>query len=171
MKKSFCICLLAVLCLCSCSKQSQNNTPIKTGESFTATAEIKYDDKEYTCDLNYKNNANAKLKVISPKELLGVSFALTNSELSAEYNGSSFPVPLKNNTVATARLIFSALGSAVNSSEIKTDKHNGQSYVEGEVDLHKYRLNFNGKTGLPETFEVKDLDFVCRFSDFKFVTK
>jgi len=32
-------------------------------------------------------------------------------------------------------------------------------------------LNFNGKTGLPETFEVKDLDFVCRFSDFKFVTK
>lgn len=171
MKKAFCICLLAVCCFCSCAKQPQNTSPIKTGQSFTATAEIQYDDKEYICDLNYKNSANAELEVVFPSELLGLSFILSNSELSAEYNGSSFPVPSKNNTVAIARLIFSALGSAVNSSEIKTDKQNGKSFVEGSVSSHKYKLYFNEKSGLPEIFEVNDLDFSCKFSNFKFLEK
>lgn len=168
MKKAICICLLVISIFCSCTKQPQNSSPVKTGEAFVCTAEIVLNENEFVCELNYKNSANAELKIISPEQLKGVSFTLTNSSLSAEYNGSSFPISPKSNAVSTAKLIFSALGRATNTNDFKTD-NGGAKYTEGEFSSHKYRLNFNKDSGLPESFEVKDLNFSCRFKNFKFL--
>lgn len=170
MKRAIIICLVIISSFCSCASREQESSPIKTGDAFSCTAEIELDGRQFTCDLTYKNSANAELEVILPEDLAGVRFSLTNGELLAHYGDSKFTVSSKNNpAVSTAKLIFTALGHAMSSNELKTDKKNGISYTEGEISSHNYRLNFNSKNGLPESFEIKSLNFSCKFKNFKFL--
>ena len=167
MKRALCICLLVISIFSSCAKKPQNSPQIKTGDAFSCTVEIEYGGQQFTCDLAYKNSANAELEIILPEDLSGVRFSLANGELLAHYGDSTFAVSSKNNAVSTAKLIFTALGRAVNGSDFKTE--NDISYTEGEVSSHKYRLNFSSESGLPESFEVKSLNFFCKFENFKFL--
>ena len=168
MKRALLICLAVVTLFCSCAGGKSESSPIKTGDAFSCTVEADLDGRQFTCNLNCKNSANAELEIILPEELYGVQFSLTNGELSARYGESSFPITSGGNAVSSAKLILTALGQAINKSNFKTDA-NGTKYAEGEVSSHKYRLNFSRESGLPEFFEVKSLNFSCRFKNFKFL--
>lgn len=169
MKRALFICLAVITFFCSCAGGKSEGTPIKTGDAFTCTVEANLDGRQFTCNLNCKNSANAELEIILPEELRGVRFSLTNGELLAHYGERSFPISSGGGSaVSSAKLIFTALGRAINTGDVKTDK-NGATYTEGEVSSHKYRLNFSHESGLPDFFEVKSLDFSCRFKNFKFL--
>lgn len=170
MKRAIFICLAVITLFCSCGGSKSESSTIKTGDAFSCTVEADLDGQQFTCNLNYKNSANAELEIFLPEELKGVRFSLTNGELLAHYGERSFPISSGGSSaVSSAKLVFTALGRAINESDAKTDK-NGAVYTEGEVSSHKYRLNFSKESGLPDFFEVKSLNFSCRFKNFKFLS-
>ena len=159
-----------IFCFASCGENAQAPDVPTTDRPFSSNVKITYNNLSYSGFLTFRNSAGATLEITEPKNLEGLIFTLSNDELSARYEGLSFPLDaLDQRTKSAAEMIFSALASAGVSSNVKIDQEKNEFSVSDKIYSQEYDMVFDRKSGAVKSFSVPQQNLLVTFENFKFL--
>ena len=156
--------------LVSCSSKGDSAPIPTTDRPFSSNLQISLDNLSYEGFLTFQNGSNATLEITKPDSLSSLIFTLSNGELSAKYEGLSFPLSsLDSNAKSAVEMIFSAIASAGVSNNVQVNEAKGEFTVSGKIYSYKYDMIFDRMSGAIKSFSVPSESLFVTFTNFKFL--
>lgn len=177
MKKTLAVLLLTlVIFLTSCSpaspKEGQTLSPEQTktatekySQSFTTTANIKYNDMTVVATIDKTASGETTVSFSQPEMLNTLSFTVKNDDIKVNYLGMTFHIDPNNldssMLVSTLVNAFNSVGSGKGISA--TVKDNAISVV-GDTEKAKFEMVFDKENGNAISLDVPSIGLKAEFN-------